>query len=95
MAQATVKKPISKTRLECDLQALAQDLAPEDESLQVLVNTVGVILIESRSPEKDLKELIKKSKLNAKYLENLVSVNNYKGMLDAKLLGARNSKLNF
>ena len=95
MAQATVKKPISKTHLECDLQALDQDQAPEVIQSQVLVNTVGGNLIESRSPEKDLKELIKKSKLNAKYLENLVSVNNYKGMLDAKLVGARNSMINF
>ena len=95
MAQTTVKKTISKTHLDCDLQALAQDLALEVIQSQVLVNTVEVNLIESRSSEKALKELIKKSKLSAKYLENLVSVNNYKGMLDAKLLGTRNSMLNF
>jgi hypothetical protein len=95
MTQAIVKKTISKTHLDCDLQALAQDQAPEVIQSQVLVNMVGVNLIESRSPEKNLKELIKKSKLNAKYLEKLVSANNYKGMLDAKLLGVRNSMINF
>jgi hypothetical protein len=95
MAQAIVKKTISKDDKEIADPISAQDQVPEVSKPQVLVNLVGVNLIESRSPEKDLKKLIKKSKLNAKYLENLISMNNYKGMLDAKLIGARNSMLNF
>lgn len=95
MAHAIVKKTFSKDDIEIAYPISDQDQAPEVLKPQVQVNIVGGNIIKSRSPEKDLKELIKKSNLNAKYLENLISMNKYKGQVDAKLLGVRNSMLNF
>jgi len=94
MAQATEKKPISKNHLEYDLPALTQNLAPEAIESQVLVLTTEEAQVESSSLSNKLLRVFNKIKYNARISEEKVCINKYKGQLDAKLLGARNSMLN-
>ena len=95
MAQAIVKKTISKTHLECDLPILAQDIAPEVELPQVLVKTPEEAKVESSLLKNKLLRVFNKIKYNARISEEFIYVNKYKGQVDAMLLGARNSMLNF
>lgn len=92
MAQAIVKKTISK---ENDLPTLAQNLAPEVLELQVLVLNNEEAKVESSLPKNKLLRVFNKIKYNARISEDKVGINKYKGQVDAKLLGARNSMLNF
>jgi hypothetical protein len=92
MAQAIVKKTISK---ESDLPTLAQNLAPEVLELQVLVLNNEEVKVESSLPKNKLLRMFNNIKYNARISEEKVCINKYKGQVDAKLLGARNSMLNF
>ncbi len=95
MAQAIEKKTISKNHLEYDLQALTQNLAPEAIESQVLVLTTEEAQVESSSLSNKLLRVFNKIKYNARISEENVGINKYKGQVDAKLLGARNSMINF
>ena len=95
MAQAIVKKTISKNHMECDLPALAQNLALEVLEPQVLVLINEEAKVESSLLKNKLLRVFNKIKYNARISEEKVCINNYKGQVDAKLLGARNSMLNF
>jgi len=95
MAQAIENKTISKNHLEYDLPALTQNLAPEAIESQVLVLTTEEAQVESSSLSNKLLRVFNKIKYNARISEEKICINKYKGQLDAKLLGARNSMLNF
>ena len=95
MAQAIEKKTICKDQLECQCQTIAQNLAPEVLEPQVRVNTTKEAKVESSSLSNKLLRVFNKFKYNARISEEKVSINKYKGQLDAKLLGARNSTINF
>jgi len=92
MAQAIVKKTISK---ECALPALAQNLALEELEPQVLVLINEEAMVESSLLKNKLLRVFNKIKNNARISEEKVYINKYKGQVDAKFLGARNSMLNF
>ncbi len=94
MAQAIENKTISKNHLEYDLPALAQNLAPEMLESQVRVITTEEAQVESSSLSNKLLRVFNKIKYNARISEEKVCINKYKGQVDAKLLGARNSMLN-
>ena len=93
MAQAKVKKTISKTHLECDLQTRAQNLALEVGSPQVLVLTNEEAKVKSSLLKNKLLRVFNKIIYNARISEEKVYINKYKGQVDAKFLGARNSML--
>jgi hypothetical protein len=95
MAQAIVKKTISKNRLECSLPALAQSLVLEVLEPQVLVLINEEAKVESSLLKNKLLRVFNKIKYNARISEEKVYINKYKGQVDAKFLGARNSMLNF
>ncbi|MHA1240524.1 MAG: hypothetical protein ACTSQU_06985 [Promethearchaeota archaeon] len=95
MAQAIEKKTISKNHLEYDLPALTQNLAPEVIESQVLVLTTEEAQVESSSLSNKLLRVFNKIKYNARISEEKICINKYKGQVDAKLLGARNSMLKF
>ena len=95
MAQAIEKKTICKDQLECQCQTIAQNLAPEVLEPQVLVNTTKEAKVESSSRTNKLLRVFNKIKYNARISEEEVYINKYKGQLEAKLLGARDSMLNF
>ena len=95
MAQAIEKKTISKNHLEYDLQALTQNLAPEAIESQVLVLTTEEAQVESSSLSNKLLRVFNKIKYNARISEEKICISKYKGQVDAKLLGARNSMLKF
>ena len=95
MAQAIENKTISKNHLECDLPALTQNLAPEMLESQVQVITTEEAGVESTSLSNKLLRVFNKFKYNARISEENVGINKYKGQVDAKLLGARNSTINF
>ena len=94
MAQAIENKSISKNHLEYDLQALTHNLALEVDIPQVLVITTEEAKVESQLPKNKLLRVFNKIKYNARISEEKVCINKYKGQVDAKLLGARNSMLN-
>ena len=95
MAQASEKQTISKNHLECDCPVLAQCLVPEVESTQVLVLTTDEAKVKSRLPKNKLLRVFNKNEYNARITEEKISINKYKGQVDARLLGVRNSMLNF
>jgi len=95
MAQAAEKKTISKNHLEYDLPALTLNLAPEAIESQVLVLTTEEAQVESSSLSNKLLRVFNKIKYNARISEEKICINKYKGQVDAKLLGARNSMLKF
>ena len=95
MAQAIEKKTICKNQLECNLQAICQNQAPEVLEPQVRVNTTTEAKVESSSLSNKLLRVFNKFKYNARITEEEVGINKYKGQVDAKLLGARNSTINF
>ncbi len=95
MAQAIVKKTISKNHMECDLPTLAQNLALEVLEPQVLVQINEEAKVESSLLKNKFLRVFNNIKYNARISEEKVCINNYKGQVDAKLLGARNSMLNF
>lgn len=95
MAQATGKKTISKNHLECDLPSLAQNLALEEQESQVLVLNNEEAKVDSSLPKNKLLRVFNKIKYKARISEEKGGINKYKGQVDAKLLGARNSMLNF
>ena len=92
MAQAIVKKTISK---ECCPPALTQNLALEVLEPQVLVQINEEAKVESSLLKNKFLRVFNNIKYNARISEEKVCINNYKGQVDAKLLGARNSMLNF
>ena len=94
MAQAIVKKTISKNHLECDLPVLAQNLASEVLEPQVLFLINEEANVESSLLRNKLLRVFNKIKYNARISEENICINKYKGQVDAKLLGARNSMLN-
>ncbi len=94
MAQA-IKKTNARNHLECDCQAIAQNLAPEVELPQVQVKTTEEAKVESSSLSNKLLRVFNKTKYNARISEEKVGINKYKRQVDSKLLGARNSMLNF
>ena len=95
MAQAIVKKTISKNHSECDLPVLAQNLALEvlEPQVRVLINEEAKV--ESSLLKNKLLRVFNKIIYNAKISEEKIYINKYKGQVDAKLLGARNSMFNF
>jgi len=95
MAQAIEKKPICKDPLECHCQALTQNQTLEELMPRVLVLTIEEPEVESSSLSNKLLRMFNKFKYNARISEEKVGINMYKGQVDAKLLGARNSMLNF
>jgi len=95
MAQALVKKTSSKDDIEIADPISAQDQVPEVLKPQVLVKAAPKIQTKLQSPKKKLLKVYAKFKYNARISEEIICINNYKGNLDAKLLGARNSMLNF
>ena len=95
MAQAIVKKTISKNHLECDLPALTPNLALEVLEPQVLVLINEETKVESSLLKNKFLRVFNNIKYNARISEEKVCINKYKGQVDAELLGARNSMLNF
>jgi hypothetical protein len=95
MAQAIVKKTISKDDIEIADPNSAQDQAPEVLKPQVRVKAALKNQAKLQTPKKKLLNVFKKIKYNARISEEIIYINNYNGNLDAKLLGARNSMLNF
>ena len=95
MAQATEEKTICKNQLECHCQTIAQNLASEVLEPQVRVNTTRKAKVESSSLSNKLLRVFNKFKYNARISEEKVGINKYKGQVDSKLLGVRNSMLNF
>ena len=88
-------KPICKDHLEYQCQTLAQNQAPKDLMPQVLVLPTEEAEVESSSLSSKFSKLFNKYKYNARISEEEVSINKYKGQIDAKLLGVRNSAVNF
>ena len=95
MAQAIVKKTISKDDIEIADPISAQNQASEVLKPQVLVKAALKNQAKLQSPKKKLLKVFAKIKYNARISEEVICINKYKGNLDAKLLGARNSMLNF
>jgi len=95
MAQILVKKPFSKDDIEIAHSISAQDQAPEVLKPQVLVKAASKNQAKLQSPKKKLLNVFKIIKYNARISEEKVCINKYKGQVDAKLLGARNSMLIF
>ena len=95
MAQAIVKKTISKADIEIADPISAQDQVPEVLKPQVLVKAAPKNQANLQSPKKKLLKVFAKIKYNARISEEKVCINKYKGQVDAKLLGARNSMLIF
>ena len=95
MAQATEEKTICKNQLECHCQTLTQNQAPEGLMPRVLVLTTEEAEVESSSLSNKLLRVFNKFKYNARISEEKVGINKYKGQVDSKLLGVRNSMLNF
>ena len=88
-------KPICKDHLEYQCQTLAQNQAPKDLMPQVLVLPTEEAEVESSSLSKKITKIFNKIKYNAKILEEEICVNKYKEQIDARLLGVRNSTINF
>ncbi len=95
MAQAIVKKTISKDDIEIADPISAQDQALEVLKPQVLVKAALKNHAKLQSPKKKILKVFAKIKYNARISEEFICINNYKGNLDAKLLGVRYSMLNF
>jgi len=95
MAQAIVKKSISKDDIEIADPISAQDQAPEVLKPQVQVKAAQKNQVKLQSPKKKLLKIFAKIKYNARISEEEVCINKYKGQVDAKFLGTRNSILNF
>ena len=95
MAQASEKKTISKDDIEIADPITAQDQVPEVLNPQVLVKAAPKNQANLQSLKKKLLKVNAKIKYYARISEEVININNYKGNLDAKLLGARNSMLNF
>ncbi len=90
MAQAIVKKSISKDDIEIADPISAQDQAPEVLKPQVQVKAAQKNQVKLQSPKKKLLKVFAKIKYNARISEEEVCINKYKGQVDAKLLGVRN-----
>ena len=86
-----------KTKVDIEIAdpISAQDQVPEVLKSQVLVKAAPKNQAKLQAPKKKLLKVFAKIKYNARISEEKVYINNYKGNLDAKLLGARNSMLNF
>jgi hypothetical protein len=95
MAQALEKKTISKVDIEIADPISAQDQVPEVSKPQVLVKVEPKYQAKLQSPKKKLLKVFAKIKYNARISEEEVCINKYKGQVDAKFLGTRNSILNF
>ena len=95
MAQVLEEKTISKDDIEIADPISAQDQVPEVLKPQVLVKAALKNQAKLQSPKKKLLKVFAKIKYNTRISEEFIYINNYKGNLDAKLLGARNSMLNF
>ena len=95
MAQAIVKKQVEEKSASIDSPVLFQLQAPEGLKPQVLVKIAPKNQAELQSPKKKLLKVFAKIKYNARISEEFICINNYKGNLDAKLLGARNSMIIF
>ena len=95
MAQALEKKTISKDDIEIADPISAQNQASEVLKPQVLVKAALKNQAKLQSPKKKLLKVFTKIKYNARISEEIIYINNYKGNLDAQLLGARNFMLNF
>lgn len=95
MAHAIEKKTICKNDLECGFPVLDQNIAPEVLESQVLVLTTEEAKVEPKLLKNKLLRVFKKVKYNAGISEEEISINKYKGQVDAKLLGVRNSMVNF
>ena len=89
MAQAKEKNTINENHFLIQSQAL-EELKP-----QGLGNKPALEKDESQSPEKKSRKLFGKIKFSMKKSEEKVSIQNYKGKIDTRLLGARNSMINF
>ena len=89
MAQAEKRNTSNNNHILIQLQA------PEVVIPQVLVKEAPLEKPKSQSIEKRLRKVFNKFKYNARISEEIVSINNYKGQVDAKLLGTRNSTQNF
>jgi hypothetical protein len=85
MAQAEEKSA------SIDSQVLFQTLAPEVARPQVLVKEPEQKKVESRSIKINLRKLFN----NARITEEVKCINNVKVKLDARMLGYRNSFINF
>ncbi|TKJ25020.1 MAG: hypothetical protein CEE42_08815 [Promethearchaeota archaeon Loki_b31] len=90
MAQAIVKKSISKDDIEIADPISAQDQAPEVLKPQVQVKAAQKNQVKLQSPKKKLLKVFAKIKYNARISEEEVCINKYNGQVDAKLLGVRN-----
>ena len=95
MAHAIEKNTICKDPLEYHCQVLTQNQAPGELMPQVLVLTTEEAEVESSSLSHKLLRMFNKFKYNARISEEKVGINKYKGQVDTKLLGARNSTINF
>jgi len=95
MAQAIEKNTNTKNHLEYDHPTLDHNLAPEVELPQVRIITTEEAKVESSSRTNKLLRVFNKIKYNARISEEEVYINKYKGQVEAKLLGARDSMLNF
>ena len=95
MAQVFEKKTSSKVDIEIADPISAQDQVHEVLKPQVLVKAAPKNQAKLQSPKKKLLKVFAKIKYNARISEENVCINKYKGNLDAKLLGARISMLNF
>jgi len=95
MAQALEKKTSSKDDIEIEDPISAQDQVPEVLKPQVLVKAALKNQARLQSPKKKLLKVFAKIKYNTRISEEIIRINNYKGNLDARLFGARNSMLNF
>ena len=95
MAHAIVKKTISKVDIEIADPISAQDQVPEVLKPQVLVKAAPKNQAKLQSPTNKLLKVFTKINYNARISEEKVCINKYKGQVDAKLLGVRNSVLIF
>jgi hypothetical protein len=95
MAQVLEKKTISKDDIEIAHPISAQDQAPEVLKPQVQVKAALKNQAKLQSHKKKLLNVFKKIKYNARISGEVICINNYKGNLDTKLFGARNSMVNF
>ena len=84
---------VEKRNTSNDNHILIQLQAPEVIAPQVLITEVPLEKPKpkSQSIEKRLRKVFNKFKHTARISEEKVSINNYKGQVDAKLLGTRNS----
>jgi len=95
MAHAIVKKTISKVDIEIADPISAQDQVSEVLKPQVLIKAAPKNQAKLQSPKKKLLKMFVKINYKARISEEMVCINKYKGQLDAKLLGVRNSVLIF